>query len=172
MCHSTYRSWTKCRQESKTGKNLLIPWKFTIHSKYFISILTCNINCSYVWAQIWCQRSGNWLELRELMRIVGQRNVCVISAEVVNQKQNNKEHETEGCHYKNTTWLIWGPSPQRITRTWGYMIHNGALGKMVMSDPTGFFNSKVSSLPSSQSWPFSPLGVPVPPWWSMLRKEL
>lgn len=43
------------------------------------------------------------------MRIVGQINVCVISAEVVNQseggkrKENNKEHEIEGCHYKNTT---------------------------------------------------------------------
>lgn len=49
---STCRSWTKSGQESKTDKNSLFPWKFTTHSKYFISTLTSNITCSYVRAQI------------------------------------------------------------------------------------------------------------------------
>lgn len=51
---------------------------------------TSNINSIYTWVQIWSEQSGNWLALRELLRIVGQINVCVICAKGVNKSERKE----------------------------------------------------------------------------------
>lgn len=66
------------------------------------------------------------------MRILGQINVCVISAEVVKQPEGgikNKKLEKEGGYCRNTTLLIRGIRSERMTKVGGYAVHNDVLGK-------------------------------------------